>query len=535
MNQTFDYIVCGAGSAGCVLANRLSANPGNSVVLLEAGGRDTNPWIHIPVGYYRTMHNPATDWCYVTEPVPGFNHRRIKWPRGKVLGGCSSINGLVYIRGQREDYDHWRQLGNMGWGFDDVLPYFLRSEGQTRDTEPGDDGFHASDGPLVVSDPRVHRPLCDDFIAAAENVGVTRRDDFNGAVQEGVGYFQTTIDRGRRCSTARAFLHPEKGRKNLKVITGAHIERILFDGRRATGVRFRQGNQVLEAGASGEVILSAGAIGSPQILELSGVGAGQELQALGISCVHDLAGVGENLQDHMQVRSVYKTTRPMTLNNEVHSLFGKAWIGIQYLVGSSGPMAMAASHVSAFTRTTPDVASPDIQFHFQPLSADAPGKGLHPFSAYTSSVTQLRPESRGTVHIQSPVASEYPRIQPNYLSAQRDCDVTVAGLKLSRKICSQPPISAKTASEYLPGLEVDSDTALLEYARQSGETIYHPTSSCMMGTGKDAVVDERLRVHGLARLRVADASIMPTIVSGNTNAPTIMIGEKAADMILEDN
>jgi choline dehydrogenase len=531
MNETFDYIVCGAGSAGCVLANRLSADPGNSVLLLEAGGRDTNPWIHIPVGYYRTMHNPKTDWCYITEPVPGFNDRRIKWPRGKVLGGSSSINGLVYIRGQREDFDHWRQLGNTGWGFDDVLAYFLRSEGQER----GQDAYHATDGPLVVSDPRVRWPLCDDFIAAAENIGVPRRDDFNGAVQEGVGYFQTTIDRGRRCSAARAFLRPVMRRKNLKVVTSAHIEKILFQDRRARGVRFRHNDQVVEVGASAEVILSAGAIGSPQILELSGIGAGQGLQALGMSCVHDLPGVGENLQDHMQVRCVYKTTQPMTLNNEVNSLFGKARIGIEYLLRRGGPMAMAASHVSAFMRTMPHVATPDIQFHFQPLSADAPGKGLHRFSAYTSSVTQLRPESRGTVHIKSPVASDYPRIQPNYLSVARDQDVTVAGLKLSRKICSQPPISKKTASEYLPGSEIDNDAALLEYARQCGETIYHPTSTCMMGMGKDAVVDERLRVHGLDRLRVADASIMPTIVSGNTNAPTIMIGEKAADMILEDS
>lgn len=531
MNETFDYIICGAGSAGCVLANRLSADGRRSVLLLEAGARDTNPWLHIPVGYYRTMHNPATDWCYVTEPEPGLNGRRLKWPRGKVLGGSSSINGLVYIRGQREDYDHWRQLGNTGWGFDDVLAYFLRSEGQER----GGNAYHGADGPLVVSDPRNRRPLCDDFIAAAENTGVPRRDDFNDAVQEGVGYFQMTIDKGRRCSTARAFLRPAMRRKNLKVVTGAHIEKIVFNGDRATGVKYRRNGQPVDVGVGAEAILSAGAIGSPQILELSGIGAAGHLRALGIPCVRNLPGVGENLQDHLQVRSVYKTIGPMTLNDEVNSPFGSIWIGIQYLLLRSGPMAMAASHVSLFTRAMPEAATPDIQFHFQPLSADAPGKGLHSFSAYTSSVTQLRPESRGSVHIKSIEPSMHPRIQPNYLTKARDQTVTVAALKLSRKICGQPPLSTKTASEYLPGPEVDGDAQLLEYARQTGETIYHPVGTCMMGTGKRAVVDSRLRVHGLARLRVADASIMPTIVSGNTNAPTIMIGEKAADMILEDS
>ncbi len=531
MSDTFDYIICGAGSAGCVLANRLSADRRRKVLLLEAGDRDTNPWIHIPVGYYRTMHNPKTDWCYVTEPDPGLNGRRITWPRGKVLGGSSSTNGLIYIRGQREDYDHWHQLGNDGWGFDDVLPYFLRSEGQER----GAGAFHGADGPLKVSDPRIRRPICDDFIAAAEGLGVPRTDDFNGADQEGVGYFQATIDKGRRCSAARAFLRPVLGRANLAVITQAHIEKVIFEGHRAVGVQFRKDGQSSTVRAEAEVILSAGAIGSPQILELSGVGATDHLRSFGVDVVLDLPGVGENLQDHLQVRSVYKTTRPMTLNDEVNNPLRKMWIGIEYLLRRSGPMAMAASHVSLFTRSAPEVATPDIQFHFQPLSADEPGKGLHPFSAYTSSVTQLRPESRGSVHVRSTDPTDHPRIQPNYLSTPRDQVTTVAALKLSREICRQPPLATQTESEYLPGPEVEGDAALLDYARNTGGTIYHPVGTCKMGTGIDAVVDARLRVRGLERLRVVDASIMPDIVSGNTNAPAIMIGEKGSDMILEDN
>jgi len=530
MTDNFDFIICGAGSAGCVLANRLSADGRYRVLLLEAGAPDRNPWIHIPVGYYRTMHNPKTDWCYVTDPDPGLDGRRINWPRGKVLGGSSSINGLVYIRGQHQDYDHWRQLGNVGWGFDDVLPYFKRSEGQER----GGDDLHGADGPLKVTDPRIRRPLCDAFIAAAENAGIPRNDDFNGAEQEGVGYFQTTIHRGRRCSSAAAFLKPATGRSNLKVVTGAHTERVLFDGKRTVGVRYQVNGQSTDAHAAADVVLCAGAIGSPQILELSGIGDQSRLGELGITAIHHLPGVGENLQDHLQVRSIYKTRRPITLNDEVNNPLRKMWIGLEYLLWRRGPMAMAASHVSLFTRTAPEVATPDIQFHFQPLSADAPGKGLHRFSAYTSSVTQLRPESRGSVHIRSADALAHPAIQPNSLSAPRDQDVTVAALNLSRDICARPPLADETASEYLPGPNVQGDEALLRYAHETATTIYHPVGTCSMGRGNGAVVDDRLRVHGLEGLRVIDASIMPTIVSGNTNAPAIMIGEKGADMILED-
>jgi len=530
MEENFDFIICGAGSAGCVLANRLSASPRNKVLLLEAGGRDVNPWIHIPVGYYRTMHNPKTDWCFETEPDPGLAGRRVKWPRGKVLGGSSSINGLVYIRGQMEDYDHWRQLGNVGWSYEDVLPYFIKSEDQER----GGDHLHGAGGPLKVTDPRIHRPLCDAFIAAAENAGIPRNDDFNGAAQEGVGYFQTTIHQGQRCSSAKAFLKPAIGRRNLKIVTGAHTERVLFDGRRAVGVRYRRDGRHMDARADAGVVLAAGAIGSPQILELSGVGDLDRFRDLSLEKVHHLPGVGENLQDHLQVRSIYKTRRPITLNDEVNNPLRKMLIGLDYICRRRGPMAMAASHVSVFTRSGPDVTTPDIQFHFQPLSADAPGKGLHRFSAYTSSVTQLRPESRGSVHIRTADVMTHPAIQPNSLSTPRDQEVTVAALKLSRDICGRPPLADETASEFLPGADVRSDEALLRYAHETATTIYHPVGTCAMGRGDRAVVDDRLRVHGFEGLRVIDASIMPTIVSGNTNAPTIMIGEKGADMILED-
>ena len=532
--KAYDYIVVGAGSAGCVLANRLSADSSKSVLLVEAGGRDWNPWIHVPVGYFKTLHNPTTDWCYKTEPDPGLAGRSIDWPRGKTLGGSSSINGLLYIRGQHEDYDHWRQLGNVGWSAEDVLPYFKRAEDQER----GANDFHGVGGPLSVSDMRVHREVCHAFIAAAEEIGIPRNDDFNGRTQEGAGYFQLTSRHGRRCSTAVAYLNPARGRANLEIITHAHAERLLFDAKVsqlvngiALSIKGSQREAYLKPG--GEVVLCAGAVGSPQILQISGIGPGEVLQDLGIPVRLDLPGVGENLQDHLQIRMVYEVNVP-TLNDEINSFFRRMLIGIRYVLFRKGPMAMGASQVCVFCKTGPEKATPDIQFHFQPFSADKPGIEMHPFSGITSSVCQLRPESRGTIRIKSPDAHAYPAIRPNYLSASLDQDTAVAAMRMSRTLAQTKSLSPFIVSERLPGPAANTDEDLLDAARNISQTIYHPTSTCKMGKDPQAVVDDRLRVHGVKGLRVADASIMPSIVSGNTNAPTIMIGEKASDMLLED-
>ncbi len=532
--DTYDFIVAGAGSAGCVLANRLSTDPAHRVLLLEAGGRDWNPWIHVPVGYFKTLHNPSTDWCYKTDPDPGLNGRSIDWPRGKTLGGSSSINGLLYIRGQHEDYDHWRQLGNAGWSAEDVLPYFKRSQDQER----GGDDYHGTGGPLSVSDMRVHREVCNAFIDAAEELGVPRTDDFNGAQQEGAGYFQLTARNGRRCSTAVGYLNPVRRRPNLTIATHAHVEELLFDpaeDRAVTGIRFSVKGTPRQAHlkSGGEIILSAGAIGSPQILQTSGIGPGDLLQSLDIPLRHELPGVGENLQDHLQVRLIYEVNVP-TLNDEINNFFRRMRIGMQYVLFRRGAMAMGASQVCIFAKTHPELATPDIQFHFQPLSADKPGIEMHPFSGITSSVCQLRPESRGTIRIKSPDPQVYPSIQPEYLSATLDQETAVAGMRMSRALAESKALSPFIVSEKVPGAGFETDAQLLDAARNISQTIYHPTSTCKMGSDPKAVVDERLRVHGVKGLRVADASIMPTIVSGNTNAPTIMIGEKASDMVLED-
>lgn len=527
--QSFDYIVVGAGSSGCVLANRLSADPSVTVLLLEAGPRDTSPWIHIPVGYYKGIANPAIGWGYETDPVPGSNNRRISWPRGKVLGGSSSINGLIYIRGQAEDFNHWRQLGNAGWDWDSVKPYFIRSEGRER----GADAFHGADGPLGVSD--VHRnELCDAYIEAAMQAGIPYNEDFNGERQEGVGYFQLTTRRGLRSSTAASYLKPARRRPNLRVETGALATRIIFDGRRAAGVAYRQNGESKTARARRELVLSGGAINSPQLLQLSGIGPAALLREHGIEVVAELPGVGADLQDHYQARNIYECTRRLTVNDEVRSPLHKLVAALRWAVFRTGPLSIGAGHVGLFARTRPELETPDVQFHFIRFSADGPGGKLHDFSGFTVSVCQLRPESRGTIHIRAADPREPPSIQPNYLDTQGDRDTMVAGMRLARKIIEIPAMRSYVRREVLPGAEVESDAEMLDYIRDYGSTIFHPASTCRMGPDDMAVVDERLRVRGIESLRVADASVMPTVVSGNTNATCVMIGEKAADMLLQD-
>ncbi|MCX5543124.1 choline dehydrogenase [Paraburkholderia sp. CNPSo 3076] len=530
MDHEVDYLIVGAGSAGCVLAHRLSADARDAVLLLEAGGEDNNPWIHVPVGYFKTMHNPALDWCYRTEPDEGVAGRQIDWPRGKVLGGSSSLNGLLYVRGQREDYDRWAALGNRGWSYADVLPYFRKSEDQER----GANAWHGVGGPLKVSDLRLRRPIADHFIAAAQEIGIPPNEDYNGAVQEGVGYFQQTAYNGFRWSTAKGFLKPARKRSNLIVETRAQASRILFDGRRAVGVEYLQDGMKKRARARVEVILASGAIGSPQILQHSGVGPAHVLRNAGVAVLHDSPGVGQNLQDHLQVRLVFRT-RERTLNDEVNHPLRKAWIGLQYALWRTGPLTLAASQVAIFTRSSPAAERPDIQFHMQPLSADKPGQGAHPFSAFTASVCQLRPHSRGSVEIRGSDPLQYPAIRANYLSDPRDHPVVIGGIRVARRIAAAPSLAPHIVSEFVPGERYQSDAELLDAARQFSQSIYHPAGTCKMGRDATAVVDERLRVHGLAALRVVDASIMPELVSGNTNAPVIMIAEKAADMILEDH
>jgi choline dehydrogenase len=524
----FDYIIVGAGSAGCVLANRLSADPRNRVLLLEAGGSDNYFWIHVPVGYLYCMGNPRTDWGYKTESVPGLNGRALNYPRGRVLGGSSSINGMIYMRGQARDYDGWRQLGNTGWGWDDVLPYFRKSE----DCALGADEMHGAGGEWRVEAQRLSWPILDAFIEACEEVGIPRIEDFNRGDNFGVSYFRVNQRRGIRVNTAKAFLRPALARKNLTLLSRAEVEEIDIEDGRATGVVFWRSGTLSQARAAGEVILAAGAIGSPQLLELSGIGAGEVLSAAGIPVRHELPGVGENLQDHLQIRTIFKVRNTRTLNDRAATMLGKAGIALEYALRRTGPMSMAPSQLGVFTRSDPSYETPNIQYHVQPLSLDRFGEPLHRFSAITASVANLRPDSRGSSHIASAEPRDHPAIQPNYLSAETDRRVAADSIRVTRRILATRAMSRFEPEEFLPGADCASDDELARAAGTIGTTIFHPVGTCKMGRDERAVVDEQLRVHGVRALRVVDASIMPTITSGNTNSPTIMIAEKAADMIL---
>jgi choline dehydrogenase len=526
----FDYVIVGAGSAGCVLANRLTAEGKHSVLLLEAGPRDTNIWIHVPLGYGKLFKEKSVNWMYQTEPEPGLGGRQVFQPRGKVLGGSSSINGLLYVRGQHEDYDRWRQRGNVGWGFDDVLPYFKKAENQTR----GSDDYHGTGGPLSVSDWRHADPLSEAFVKAAVETGIPFNPDFNGAAQEGAGSFQTTTRRGRRASSAFCYLRPAKGRKNLSVETSALAQRIVFEGRRARAVEYRQNGHVRTARARKEVLVSSGAYNSPQLLQLSGVGPAELLKQHGIAVVLDAPGVGNDLQDHMQVRIITRCAKSITLNDIVNHPVRRALAGMQYAALRRGPLTIAAGTSGAFFKTNPRLATPDIQIHFIPFSTDKMGEKLHSFSGFTASVCQLRPESRGSLKIRSADPAAPPEIRINYLATETDRTAFIDGIRILRKILAAPALKPYCVNEVYPGSEKTSDEDLLDFCRKTGSTVYHPTSTCRMGNDPLAVVDQRLRVRGIEALRVVDASVMPDLMSGNTNAPTIMIAEKASDMILED-
>lgn len=536
MVERFDYIVVGAGSAGCVLASRLSQDPAIKVLLLEAGPEDRSLWLHLPIGYGKTMWSTKYNWCLYTDPDPNMNGRRIYWPRGKTLGGSSAINGLIYIRGQREDYDRWAQQGNPGWSYKEVLPYFIKSEMNQR----GASEFHGGTGPLKVSDIGQTHELIEAFVRGAEENGVPRTADFNGVSQEGAGYYQLTTWKGWRCSTATAYLKPARKRPNLKVISEARATGVIFDGKRAIGVKYRQGGKEHTARlgpGGGEVLLSAGAIHSPQLLQLSGVGPAALLARLNIPVVSDLPGVGENLQDHLQIRLGYECSKPITTNDVLNSWLGQVSIGLQWLFRKQGPLAIGINQGGCFMRALPDeAATPDIQFHVATLSADMAGGKVHPYSGFTLSICQLRPESRGYIRIKSRDPLETPEIQPNYLATDLDRRTAVAGVKAARRIAQSASMAPYVKKEVKPGPAADTDEELLEFCRDNGATIFHPSGTCKMGAASDAlaVLDERLCVRGVHGLRVIDASAMPTLVSGNTNAPIVMMAEKAVDMIMQD-
>ena len=529
-DDIFDVVIIGAGSAGCVLANRLSADGRTRVALVEAGGKDDWIWFHIPVGYLFAIGNPRADWMFRTEPDPGLNGRSLSYPRGRVIGGSSAINAMIYMRGQAADYDHWRQMGLAGWGWSDVLPLFRKSENHFG----GNSEFHGAGGEWHVNEPRIKWELLDAFAAAAQETGIPSTNDFNRGDNEGCGYFHVNQRNGRRLSAAHGFLKPALKRPNLTLITGALVDWIVFDGKRATGVLIEQNGVQQTISARREVILSAGAVASPTILERSGIGAAARLQALGVPVIHDAPGVGENLQDHLQLRLIFKVSGVRTMNIDYRSLWKRADMALDYGLRRRGPLAMAPSQLGAFTRSSPDYETPNLQFHIQPLSLDKFGDPLHPFPAFTASVANLRPTSRGAIHARSRDPSDPPIIVTNYLSTPEDRRVAVDAIGLTRRIASAPALARLYPVEYRPGAELTSDADLIHAAGDIGTTIFHPVGTVKMGTASDpcAVVDGALKVRGVEGLRVVDASVMPSITSGNTAAPTMMIAEKAAEMIL---
>jgi len=529
-SEPYDYVIVGAGPAGCLLANRLSQNPAHRVLLLEAGGLDNYPWIHIPVGYLYCIGNPRTDWCFKTEAEPGLNGRSLSYPRGKVLGGSSSINGMIYMRGQARDYDDWAAQGNVGWGWKEVLPLFKRSENHYA----GDSVMHGAGGEWRVEQQRLSWGILDAFRQAAAQTGIESIDDFNGGDNEGCSYFQVNQRRGVRWNASKAFLRPVAQRKNLTVLTGVEASRIEFENGRASAVVARVQQREQHLRARREIILCCGAIGSPALLQRSGIGPRPLLEKLGIGVRHELPGVGSNLQDHLQLRLIYQISNGQTLNQMVSSLWGKMNMGLRYAINRSGPLAMAPSQLGAFARSDPEQRSANLEYHVQPLSLERFGEPLHSFAAFTASVCNLRPQSRGTVEIRSALVDEPPSIRPNYLSHEADLHVAADAIRLTRRIVAAPALASFQPVEYLPGASLQSEEQLRQAASSIGTTIFHPVGTCKMGQGSDAVVDERLRVRGISGLRVVDASIMPTIVSGNTCSPTLMIAEKAAEMILAD-
>ncbi len=526
----FDYVVVGAGSAGCLLANRLSANPNNRVLLLEAGGADNWHWIHIPVGYLYCIGNPRTDWCYRTQAEPGLNGRDLGYPRGRVLGGCSSINGMIYMRGQRGDYDSWAAAGNPGWSWDEVLPLFKGME----DHHAGASAHHGAGGEWRVERARLSWEILDAFRDAAAQEGIQPVQDFNKGDNEGSDYFEVNQRSGWRWNTSKAFLRPIKHRRNLTIMTGARTTRLEFVARRVTGVEFIKDGQKHIARASKEVVMAAGSIGSAQILQASGIGPASLLTKLSIPVIHDLPGVGQNLQDHLQLRMIYRIEGAKTLNTMANSLWGKAMIGLEYALTRRGPMSMAPSQLGVFAKSDPSQERANVEYHVQPLSLEKFGEPLHDFPAFTASICNVRPTSRGHVNIVSPDTAQAPEILCNYLSTAEDRRVAVDSIRLTRRIVGQSALAKYHPVEIKPGLTADTDQALAEAAGNIGTTIFHPVGTCKMGHDLMSVVDANLRVHGILGLRVADASVMPTITSGNTNSPTLMIAEKAAQLILAD-
>jgi choline dehydrogenase len=532
---TYDFVIVGAGTAGCLLANRLSANQQHRVLLIEAGGHDDYHWVHIPVGYLYCIGNPRTDWMFQTEADPGLNGRQLRYPRGKVLGGCSSINGMIYMRGQSRDYDGWAErLGDDAWRWDACLPYFKRHEDHWR----GGDALHGAGQEWRVDRQRLSWPVLDAFAAAAQEAGIPRSDDFNRGNNEGVGYFEVNQKGGLRWNTSKAFLRPVLARPNLQLWTGAHTSRLLIEGQRVVGVEVLPagGGAPVQARATHEVVLCAGAVGTPQLLQLSGIGDPELLHSHGIEPRHVLHGVGENLQDHLQIRAVFQVQGTKTLNVIANSWWGKASIALEYLLRRSGPMSMAPSQLGAFTRSSPEQAWPNVEYHVQPLSLDAFGQPLHRFNAFTASVCNLNPTSRGFVRIASKRPQDAPRIQARYLSTPEDRQVAADSLRLTRRIAAMPALARYRPQEVKPGVQYQSDDDLARLAGDIGTTIFHPVGTCRMGRAGEpgAVVDPQLRLQGLAGLRIADASVMPTITSGNTNAPTLMVAERAAEWLLQD-